>query len=261
MKNRILEQLYGLGYGLPTSESYLKELKKTCALSDTEIRQAAIRALHNIIHDYSRFRIETIDSFFQAVLRNLARELELGANMTIELNNADVLSDTVDAMIEKLDRLSPLLGWLLEYIEQRISDDKRWDISDEIKGFGRNILDERYIEKGEGLRRKLADPAFIPAYRKKLESLRKDVLEQMKSFSQQFFDTLELNSLTPADLKNGTRGISSYFDKLSKGKLSNDVRNATVEKKPGKRGKLGDTGFPKTCRNPQPRHTRTDSLA
>ena len=55
MKNRILEQLYGLGYGLPTSESYLKELKKTCALSDTEIRQAAIRALHNIIHDYSRF--------------------------------------------------------------------------------------------------------------------------------------------------------------------------------------------------------------
>lgn len=230
MKNRILEQLYGLGHGLPTSESYLKELKKTCALSDTEIRQAAIRALHNIIHDYSRFRIETIDSFFQAVLRNLARELELGANMTIELNNADVLSDTVDAMIEKLDRLSPLLSWLLEYIEQRISDDKRWDISDEIKGFGRNILDERYIEKGEGLRRKLADPAFIPAYRKKLESLRKDVLEQMKSFSQQFFDTLELNSLTPADLKNGTRGISSYFDKLSKGKLSNDVRNATVEK-------------------------------
>lgn len=230
MKNRILEQLYGLGYSLPTSESYLNELQKTCALSEPEIRQAARRALHNIIHDYSRFRIETIDSFFQAVLRNLARELELGANMTVELNNADVLSDTVDAMIEKLDRRSPLLGWLLEYIEQRISDDKKWDISGEIKRFGRNILDERYIEKGEGLRRKLADPVFIPAYRKELEDLRKDVLEQMKSFSQQFFDTLELNGLTSADLKNGTRGISSYFDKLGKGKLNNDVRNVTVEK-------------------------------
>ena len=230
MKTRILEQLYGLAHGLPASEGYLKELKKTCALGETEIRQAARRALHNIIHDYSRFRIETIDSFFQAVLRNLARELELGANMTVELNNADVLSDAVDAMLEKLDRLSPVLGWLLEYIDQRISDDKRWDISGEIKGFGRNILDEGYIEKGEGLRRKLADPAFIPAYRKKLESLRRDVLEQMKSFSQQFFDTLELHSLSPADLKNGARGISSYFDKLAKGKTGGDVRNATVEK-------------------------------
>ena len=229
MKTRILEQLYGLGYNLPTSESYLNELKKASTLSETEIRQAARRALHNIIHDYNRFRIETIDSFFQTVLRNLARELELGANMTVELNNIDVLSDAVNAMIEKLDRLSPVLSWLLEYIDQRISDDKRWDISSEIKGFGRNILDEGYIEKGEGLRKKLADPTFIPAYRKKLEILRKDVLEQMKSFSQQFFDTLELNRLSPTDLKNGVRGISSYFDKLSKGKLSNDVRNITVE--------------------------------
>ena len=28
MKTRILEQLYGLGYNLPTSESYLNELKR-----------------------------------------------------------------------------------------------------------------------------------------------------------------------------------------------------------------------------------------
>lgn len=72
-------------------------------------------------------------------MRNLARELELGANMSVELNNADVLSDAVDAMIEKLDRRSPVLYWLLEYIEERIADDKRWNVSSEIKGFGRNI--------------------------------------------------------------------------------------------------------------------------
>lgn len=86
-------------------------------------------------------------------MRNLARELELGANMSVELNNADVLSDAVDAMIEKLDRRSPVLYWLLEYIEERIADDKRWNVSSEIKGFGRNIFDEGYVEKGAGLRK------------------------------------------------------------------------------------------------------------
>lgn len=91
-------------------------------------------------------------------MRNLARELELGANLSIELNNTEVLSDAVDAMIEKLDRRSPVLYWLLEYIEERIVNDRRWDVSKDIKGFGQNIFDESYIEKGEGLRRKLADP-------------------------------------------------------------------------------------------------------
>ncbi len=229
MKNRILEQLYGLAYGLPNSDSYLKELQKTSTQGEDEIRHAAKQALHNIIHDYSRFRIETIDSFFQAVLRNLARELELEANMNIELNNADVLSDAVDAMLEKLDRNSPVLAWLLEYIEERISDDKRWDISGEIKGFGHNILDECYMEKGEGLRRKLADPQFIPTYRQKLREIREEALEEMKGFSDQFQGILEMNGLSPTDLKNGSRGIGSYFNKLANGNLGKDIRNATVE--------------------------------
>ena len=73
----------------------------------------------------------------------------MGANLNIELNNMEVLSDAVDSMIEKLDRQSPVLYWLLEYIEERIADDKRWNVSGEIKNFGRNIFDEGYIEKGK----------------------------------------------------------------------------------------------------------------
>lgn len=64
-------------------------------------------ALQYMLHDYSRFRVETIDSFFQSVMRNLARELELSPNLNIELNNAEVLSDAVDSMIEKLTPLRP----------------------------------------------------------------------------------------------------------------------------------------------------------
>ena len=53
------------------------------------------------------------------------------------------------AFIEKLGTTSPVLAWLLEYINERIADDKRWNVSDEVKSFGRNIFDEGYIEKGE----------------------------------------------------------------------------------------------------------------
>ena len=230
MKERILSQLYGIATSLKSSDGYLKEIIKTSDKSVDEIRKAADTALKNIIHDYSRFRIETIDSFFQSVMRNLARELELGANMTIELNNGDVLSDAVDSMIEKLDRMSPTLYWLLEYIEERIADDKRWNVSSEIKSFGRNIFDEAYIEKGVALREKLKDSKFIPQYRKKLQEKRESILDTMKGFNEHFQEILKANGLNPTDLKNGARGIGSYFNKIASGKLSNDVRNSTVEK-------------------------------
>ena len=230
MKERILSQLYGIATSLKSSNGYLKEIMKTSNKSVDEIRKAADTALKNIIHDYSRFRIETIDSFFQSVMRNLARELELGANMTIELNNTDVLSDAVDSMIEKLDRMSPTLYWLLEYIEERIADDKRWNVSSEIKSFGRNIFDEAYIEKGVALREKLKDSKFIPQYRKKLQEKRESILDTMKGFNEHFQEILKANGLNPTDLKNGARGIASYFNKIASGKLSDDVRNTTVEK-------------------------------
>lgn len=230
MKERILSQLYGIASGDKDSNRYLKEILKTTQKNEAEVRRAASEALHNIIHDYSRFRIETIDSFFQSVMRNLARELELGANLTIELNNSEILSDAVDVLIEKLTPTSPVLLWLLEYIDDRIADDRRWNVSGEIKSFGRNIFDESYIEKGSGLRKKLNDSSFIPTYRKKLQDIREEALEEMKGFNQQFTEVLEANGLKPEELKGGPRGIGSYFNKIANGNLSREVRNATVEK-------------------------------
>lgn len=229
MKGRILEQLYGIASGAPASENYLKEIRKRSSKTVEEIRDAARSALTNIIHDYSRFRIETIDSFFQSVMKSLSRELEIGTNLNIELNNGEVLDDAVDAMIEKLTRRSPLLAWLMEYIEERISDDKRWNVSDEVKRFGWNIFNESYIEKGSGLRKKLTNPHFIPAYRKELQDIRKEALKQMADISARFTEILRQHHLQPEDLKNGRNGIASYFRKLSNGMLNGDIRNATVE--------------------------------
>lgn len=230
MKERILSQLYGIWTGDKDSEPYLENVCKGLEMEKEEVRKAAGKALNYMIHDYSRFHVETIDSFFQSVMRNLARELELSPNLNIELNNAEVLSDAVDSMIEKLDRNSPALLWLLDYIDERIRDDKRWNVSNEVKGFGRNIFDEGYIEKGAGLRAKLKDKDCIRNYKKELKALQTDALEQMKGFAEQFFGVLETHGLAPEDLKNGTRGISSYFNKIQNGILGDDIRNTTVEK-------------------------------
>lgn len=230
MKERILSQLYGIWTGDKEAQAYLNKIKEETSIGDGEIRKRAGEALNLMIHDYSRFRVETIDSFFQSVMRNMARELELGANLNIELENKSVLSDAVDSMMEKLDRHSPVLYWLLDYIEEKISDDKRWKIDKEIKDFGLHIFNETFIEKGESLRKKLEDKDFISKYRKELTDILNEAESQMKGFPEQFFGLLEVNGLSDDDLKSGKKGISSYFRKLSEGKFGDDIVTVTVTK-------------------------------
>lgn len=231
MKERIVQQLYGIWKADPDSEAYLGRLRQDLkpGLTDEELRRRAGTALLYMLHDYSRFRVETIDSFFQSVMRNLARELELSPNLDIELNNAEVLDEAVDSLIEKLTPDSPLMGWLLDYIGERIADDKRWNVSDEIKAFGRNIFDENYLEKGEKLRQCLNEPQMMKLYKQALKEMETEALEQMKAFADQFEGELEGHGLSPDDLKGGSRGIGSYFRKLKDGRLADkDVANATL---------------------------------
>ncbi len=229
MKERILSQLYGIHTNDDGARPYLDRVMCDTGQSEKEIREAAGVALNYMLHDYSRFRVETIDSFFQSVMRNLARELELSPNLNIELNNAEVLSDAVDSMIEHLGPTSPVLAWLLDYIYEHIAEDKRWNVSGEVKSFGRNIFDEGYIEKGEGLRERLRNPDTIRNYRKELQDVETQALEHMKGFYDQFDSELEGHGLMPEDLKGGKNGIGSYFRKLNRGELDDSIRNKTVE--------------------------------
>ena len=230
MKERILNQLYGISTNDKDSKSYLDKLKEELGMDENEIRQRAHDALKRIIHDYSRFRVETIDSFFQSVMRNLARELELGANLNIDLDSNNALGEAVDSMIEKLDRNSPVLYWLLDYIDERIQNDKQWKVSKEIKEFGKDIFKEEYIEKRAALQETLKDKNCIKNYRKVLESYVLEAQEEMKGFAQQFFEILEVYGLTPDDFAGKQKGISNYFNKLMVGKLDNKTFNATAEK-------------------------------
>ena len=136
MKMRILSQLYGIWKRLPDSKDYMDKVTKELGVTEEHASQQAHMALSNLIHNYNYFRVETIDSFFQSVLRNLARELELTANLHIGLNDKQVEQQAVDELIEGLDHNSKELSWILSFIKENIDEDKTWNVIGEIKTFG-----------------------------------------------------------------------------------------------------------------------------
>ena len=236
MKERILSQLCGIWLGVPQSEAYLNVVCQSLAergerLEKSELRRRAGLALRLILHDYAHFRVETIDSFFQSVMRNLARELDLSPNLNIELNSVEVLDNAVDSMIGHLVPSSPVLKWILSYIEERIASDKRWNVADELKKFGRNIFDEGYVERSDRLRACLEhEPKAVALFRDLMYAMQQEALDHMKAFADRFDDLLQQASLSAADLKGGERSsIASYFRKLKRGDLTDkDVQNQTL---------------------------------
>ena len=86
----------------------------------------------------------TIDTFFQNVLRNLARELDLTANLRIELNDYQIEQQAVDELIEGLEDTDRLLFWIMDYIKENIDDDKSRNVIGQIKKFGENIFKDYY---------------------------------------------------------------------------------------------------------------------
>ena len=230
MKLRILSQLYGIWKLLPDSKSYIDKIKEDLDVTEEYMSERAGIALHNIVHNYSYFRIETIDSFFQSVLRNLARELDLTANLRIELNDYQIERNAVDELINSLDENSELLTWIMEYIRENMDDDKDWNVIGNIKRFGENIFREYYKTNSKKLNERLLEEGFFKQYTTKLRQMRNDAEVEMQNEAAQFFDALNHNGIEIDDLNNGKNGPAGYFIKIKKGIYNNTIVTKRLQK-------------------------------
>ena len=228
MKMRILSQLYGIWKQLPESDNYLQNIQEKTGLAPNVISERAGLALNNLTHNYNYFRVETIDTFFQSVLRNMARELDLTTNLRIGLNDYQVEELAVDQLIEDLTTTDVMLQWILKYIMENISDDKSWNVIAQIKKFGQNIFKDYYKEVSITLEQKMGEAGFFENYTTCLRDLRKAAEEYMKEIGESFFDTLEGEGLNVDDLSSKQRGIASFFNKLRKGTFDPSIITTTV---------------------------------
>ena len=253
MKTRILSQLYGIWKQLPESDRYLKAIEEKTGLAPETISERAGQGLANLLHNYNYFRVETIDTFFQSVLRNMARELDLTTNLRIGLNDVQVEELAVDQMIEDLSTTDIVLQWILKYIMENISDDKSWNVISQIKKFGRTIFRDEYKQVSRALEKKMSEPGFFDDYTACLREIRKKAVERMEEIAESFFDTLDGEGLTIDDFLYGKAGICGFFIKLRQGTFDESIVGKRVT------DCLGDPT--KWCKKTHPEREMIISLA
>jgi len=231
MKMRILSQLFGIWKHLDDSKKYAQKVYEALdgELSEEEIAERAGRALHLLLHNYSYFRVETIDSFFQSVMRNLARELNLTANLRVGLNDVQVEEMAIDQLIDSLTATDQMLQWLMKYITDNIGEDRSWNIIGQIKKFGRNIFSNYYKGHSERLNELMNEKGFFERYQAQLIRIRNEATERMKGIANEFFQALKNEGLDMEELSYGKSGAAGMFVKMKNGIFDGSVITQRVK--------------------------------
>ena len=103
MKSRILKEIHLLASG--GESSYLENLCRELDMDAATVRRRAAEVRSKILHDYSRFTVLTIDTFFQRILRAFIKELGIDPKEIPNILDATVpAEDSAINGFMKMDR-------------------------------------------------------------------------------------------------------------------------------------------------------------
>ena len=175
MKQRIVTELYNLSQPGVRSD-YLEGFVSDTGLDEDRVRELARLALSELLFDYSNFNVSTIDSFFQTILRNFARELDRDFNYDIQLEEDYAVRVAVHNFLLSLGRESrptPVDQWVKDYQRHLVHGDaekRRWKFFDdggELNRFAKQINSELFRSRMDDIRAylgKVENGRFVPDF-------------------------------------------------------------------------------------------------
>jgi hypothetical protein len=129
MKSRVLVTLQQIAKGDPSDIFEVLKSEFEGELNEVLLKHRANEAYELIIHNYSRFEISTIDSFFSRVVRSFSRELDIPMSYELEMNTGLALEEAVNELFRSLSSNKDLRIWLSDK-EPWNKFNVRFDIND-----------------------------------------------------------------------------------------------------------------------------------
>jgi len=215
MKDRILKDLSSLASGNPSG--HLEYLKAEFHQKEEDIRVKAALILRLILHDYSRFSISTIDSFFQRVIRAFSREMRLNASYRTELDAQLVLEEAVDRLFLEMDNNPGLKSWMLEYADENLREGRSWNFREDLIGRGKELFKEEFKLFSEPLLQKLADKSYLTKYNQELRVVLENYEHKLKEIGKQGLVLIASEGLSIENFKYGKSSFATHFNKLVNG--------------------------------------------
>jgi ATP-dependent exoDNAse (exonuclease V) beta subunit len=214
MKERILKELKRMRKGIDGKEYMDKVLMESLELDTQGLQVRAAQTLTAILHDYGRFSVNTIDSFFQKVVRAFAREMDLNAKFEVEMDQDAVLDRVVDRVVEKVMEDEQLHEWLVDYAKEEIEKGNSWDIRKKIKELGKELFQENFKKFAPEIRVFLKERDNISQLQQFTRERKAELFKITRSLRDEAERIRKANGLEWTDFSGGTRSFALKFAKL-----------------------------------------------
>ncbi len=212
MKGRIIHELNILATG--KSSRHLDDLMQISNFKEEHLRSKASAILQNILHNYSWFSVETIDTFFQRIIKAFTRELGIPGNYNIEIETRQVLQYAVDSLIDSLNDNPTLLNWMMDFSENRILEGKSWDIKYDLQNLGSEVFKEEFSSESSSIFQAISNKEQLNSFRNNLYKTIANTEKKLAEFADSGIAIISDNGLDDSDFFQKGRGIGSYFRKL-----------------------------------------------
>lgn len=215
MKRRVVDILKAIASG--TDHPMARDLCEVLGISSDALTKRAGETLSDILHQYSRFSVVTIDSFFHQVIRSFAREMGLQGTFSIDLDLEKVLQLVIDQMLLEIgeEKQKQLRSWLTEFAENKMEDGQSWDFRRDIASLAKELFkDDFKVFEPEIL--KLSSQAdFFPMLKKELNKVRFSFEKQIGGICAEVDGYLSSKGLSVSDFKSGQNGPCGLFSKVA----------------------------------------------
>ena len=239
MKERIIQELYALAKS-PEDSPFFAELKQALHLDPKGLKQRARGALRALLLDYTSFRVRTIDSFFQEVVRSFAYELGVTGGLRVQIESSALLHQAVLEVLADQDGERPdnqIRAWIQALAEDNLSSGKSYHIETSLEAFAKQLEEEpvKLLRQDKGLPTKEAIASLQEVLKKIIDNTRR----QAKRLATDALEALRATGIPPEDIKGGitkfplgalkscVKASGEIFESSSKGFYS---ERATLQK-------------------------------
>lgn len=205
MKSRIIKELDALSrVPEPTDKDtpYAASLADEFGWDRPYIASRAAKALSAILHDYDAFNVSTIDSFFQQILRNFAREIDRQGDYRVELDGEYVLKAALGMLFDEVnDRDTPsahAIGkWLNRLSGERMAlgydfnpFNRSGRMYDDLIASLSRTFDEHFNEKAAEIEAYMASPDKLSGFIDALNGAIASLASEEAALASKVFDAI-----------------------------------------------------------------------
>ena len=207
MKGRIVAELSTLAR-TPEESLFTEDLCQELGISEAKLQERANATLHALLLEYTSFRVRTIDSFFQEVVRSFAYELGHAGALRVQLDSDQLLHQAVLDVLAKQDQEGndkEIETWLRELTTEAIEDGKSYNIEDQLSKFAKQLENEAVKQLRAG--KEFPSQAQVKKLREAARKIIKDKREALSALAERALNILAQSGVAVEDLSNGSTGV------------------------------------------------------